>query len=140
MSDPALATEKYHELCGYTLTHADPAFIHQYVVDAFAAQHADQSTKPITLAFALVGLYLCTERNFSGKQVQRVHMLLARRRQDWPRFELPAHRGDLTVHEVVSAPAGPDRDDMIRRWCRSVWDAYSASRAGVIKLLESELG
>ena len=50
--------ECYHELTAYTLSHTDPAFIHQYAVDAFAAQTADDTTKPITLAFALMGLYL----------------------------------------------------------------------------------
>src|SRR5438067_3221775 len=49
----------------------------QHVVDAYAAQTARASTKPITLAFALVGLYLHLEKNQTGKQVQRVHMLLA---------------------------------------------------------------
>ena len=48
----------YHELCYYTLTLGDPAFIHQHVVDAFAAQQADEQTKPIKVTFALVGLYL----------------------------------------------------------------------------------
>ena len=63
MNDRRSNTETYHELCACTLTHPDPSFIHQYAVDAFAAQYADHDTKPITLAFALVGLYLCTERN-----------------------------------------------------------------------------
>jgi hypothetical protein len=36
--------------------HRDPSFIHQYVVDAFAAQQADEQTKPMKLTFALVGL------------------------------------------------------------------------------------
>ena len=63
----------YHELCACTLTHPDPSFIHQYAVDAFAAQHADHDTEPITLAFALVRLYPRIERTHSGRQVQRVH-------------------------------------------------------------------
>jgi len=48
----------YHELCGYTLTHGDPAFIHQDVVDASAAQSATAEAKPSTLTFALTGLCL----------------------------------------------------------------------------------
>jgi hypothetical protein len=31
----------YNELAFYTLALGDPAFIHQNIVDAFAAQHAD---------------------------------------------------------------------------------------------------
>jgi hypothetical protein len=53
--------DAYHELCGYTLTHGDAAFIHQHVVDAFAAQHADAHSKPIGITFALAGLYLHLE-------------------------------------------------------------------------------
>jgi hypothetical protein len=33
--------DAYHELCAYTLQRGDAAFIHQHVVDAFAAQRAD---------------------------------------------------------------------------------------------------
>src|SRR5437763_1785831 len=102
--------ELYHQLCAYTLTHPDPAFIHQLVVDAFTAQHAGEATKPIALTFALVGLYLHCERGYSGKQVQHVHMLLARRHAQWPRFEVPANRGALTVGDVMEAPPGPERD------------------------------
>jgi hypothetical protein len=58
----------YHELTVYTLSHQDPSFIHQHAVDAFAAQTAGETTKPITLTFALVGLYLRSERQYSGRQ------------------------------------------------------------------------
>jgi len=58
-----------YELCYSTLAHRDPSFIHQHVVDAFAAQNADEQTKLIKLTFALVGLYLHVETQFSGKQV-----------------------------------------------------------------------
>lgn len=46
----------YNELSCYTIAHGDAAFIHQHIVDAFIAQTADESTKPISLTFALVGL------------------------------------------------------------------------------------
>jgi hypothetical protein len=51
--------EQYDELAYYTLAHPDPGFIHQNIVDAFAAQTASEADKPIKIAFALVGLYLC---------------------------------------------------------------------------------
>jgi hypothetical protein len=79
----------YDELCAYTLTHGGAAFIHQHVVDAFTAQTADERTKPIALTFALAGLYLHVERQFSGREVQQAHQRLARRKQTWPSFVLP---------------------------------------------------
>jgi len=140
MNENDFELENYHALCGYTLTHPDPSFLHQYVVDAFAAQHADNTTKPITLTFALVGLYFHIERNWTGRQVQRVHTLLTRRRKDWPRFDLPIRRGNVTVSDVLGVPAGPARDEMIETWCASVWEAYGASQRKVVELIQTELG
>ena len=90
--------DAYHELCGYTLGRGDAFFIHQHVVDAFAAQHADARSKPVSVAFALIGLYLHVEKQWSGRQVQRAHMALARHRRSWPVFSLPADRGSINVH------------------------------------------
>jgi hypothetical protein len=136
----AAEAARYHELCGYTLTHGDPGFIHQHVADAFAAQNADTNTKPIQLAFALVGLCLMLERGYTGRKVRRVHMLLANRRKQWPRFDLPADLGSIWPTDVLAAPAGRVRDEMIVRWCASVWQAYGASRAAVLELIRTELG
>jgi len=130
----AEAREAYHELCGYTLTHAG-SFVHQHVVDAFAAQNADAATKPIGIAFALIGLYLHLERGVSGRDVQRVHMQLGRRKHAWPAFALPADRGRLTAVDVIAAPPGPERDRAIDAWSASVWAAFADSRPAVIALL-----
>jgi hypothetical protein len=119
------------ELCAYTLTRGDPGFLHQHVVDAFAAQLADANTKPIRLAFALIGLYLMLERSYTGRRVQRVHRLLANRRKQRPRFDLPAERGTIWPSDVLAVPPGRARDEMIVRWCDSVLQAYRASRAAV---------
>jgi hypothetical protein len=133
--------EQYTQLSSYTLRHPDPRFIHQHAVDAFTAQQADSQTKPIAVAFALIGLYLHVERNETGKQVQHVHTLLARRRKQWPSFELPDSRGEIGVADVVAKAPGPERDAMIERWCASVWDACrAATRDQVVELLRTELG
>src|SRR6516165_5849131 len=91
----------FNELTYYTLSHRDPRFIHQHVVDAYAAQHADEQTKPIAVVFSLAGLYLFLEKNFTGRQVQQMHIRLAGRRKQWPRLPLPAGpRGAVTVSAV----------------------------------------
>lgn len=133
--EPAEAQELYAELCCYTLTHGDPAFIHQHVVDAHAAQSAGGQTKPITITFALVGLYLLVEKQYTGRQVQRAHMRLAQRKGPWPGFHLPEDRGAMTVNEVMAAPPGPERDTAIHEWCTSVWQAYRESLPLVAGLL-----
>jgi hypothetical protein len=124
----------YDELASYTLTHGGAEFIHQHVVDAFGAQSATPATKPIGLTFALIGLYLHVERGFSGRQVQRAHMMLARRTRDWPAFPLPEDRGSMTALDVMAVPAGAERDRAIDAWCASVWGAYRESAPLVVRL------
>ena len=125
-----------HELYYYTLQHPDPSFfIHQYVVDAYAAQHARENPKPITNAFALIGLYLCVEKNYSGRDVQKMHMLIAKRKQTWPVFIQPAERVAITVRDVLDTPAGPERDRMIREWARAVWKSWKKDHSRIEELV-----
>ncbi len=131
----AAEQDAYDELQCYTLAHADPAFVHQHVVDAWAAQHADDQTKPIALAFALFGLYLHVEKGLSGRHVQRAHMALARRGKTWPAFTLPPQRGAITALRVMASAAGPERDAAIDAWCRSVWAAFHESHKEIEDLL-----
>jgi hypothetical protein len=131
----------YDELSYYTLSHPDPSFIHQLIVDAYAAQHADETSKPIYLAFALAGLYLHNVKNYSGKEVQRAHMRLARHKDTIPIFEeRPAFRGSVTVADVLGTPAGSDRDEAIERWSAATWAAWRDSQAKLATWLTAELG
>jgi hypothetical protein len=127
--------EAYDQLCAYTLSRRDAEFIHQHVVDAYAVQSADERTRPIGLTFALVGLYLHVEKGWTGRQVQRAHMTLARRRRPWPKLPLPRDRGTVTAAQVVRAPEGPERDEAIHGWCRSVWESFAESRGAVVEAL-----
>lgn len=133
-----LASEQkaYEKLQYYTLEHRGSGFIHQHIVDAWAAQHADEQSKPIGLIFALVGLYLHLERGFSGRQVQKVHIKLGQKKRTWPSFPLPRERGSVNVNQVMSAQAGPERDKAIDVWCVSVWEAFSGSHRAIAELLQ----
>jgi hypothetical protein len=124
------------ELSYYTLAHGDPAFIHQHVVDAYGAQHVRQSASTIGAAFTLAGLYLAVERRFTGRQVQKMHMLMARSSKQWPRFDAPDDVGPLTVADVLMVEAGPSRDEAIVRWCRAVWTAWSSEHGRVRAMVD----
>lgn len=128
--------EAFNELSYYTLSYGDPSFIHQYIVDAYAAQQADENSKTIKVAFALIGLYLHIEKHYSGKEVQRAHMLLAKKKKQWPTFDLHAHRGNIGVSDVLRAKPGPERDRAIKEWSASVWEAWSESHAKVADLAQ----
>ncbi len=129
----------YDELSLYTLSHSDSSFIHQYIVDAYAAQHAGENTKPITLAFALMGLYLHIEKSYSGKEIQNAHMQMGKTKKEWPTFDFPRHRGDVTVLDVLETKSGIDRDQMINEWSDSVWQSWIENHEEVADWLQSEL-
>ena len=119
------STQPFHELSFYTFAHPDrERFVHQHTVDAYTAQTASAETKPIGLLYALVGLHLTVECSYTGKEVQRAHLLLARDKTDFPPLPLPDDRGSVTVHDVLQCPAGEARDRAILRWCDAVWKTY----------------
>jgi hypothetical protein len=132
--------EAYNELAYYTLAQPRTAFIHQHIVDAYTAQCADENSKPIGITFPLIGLYLYIEKDFSGNQVQQAHVQLAKKRKRWPTFKLPDGQGEITARDVLAAPPGHERDDAIRAWCASVWEAWQESQQQVRDLVRSELG
>ena len=129
--------EQYHELSFYTLAHKDKSFIHQHIVDAYIAQTANQNTKAISLVFSLAGLYLYVEKNYTGRQVQQFHLQMAKNKIAWPSINLPEYRGNISVANVIEEPPGPQRDDMIHKWCISVWDAYKDNSEVIAALLQT---
>jgi hypothetical protein len=129
----------YHDVLYSTLALQDPAFTHQVAVDAYAAQHAGPRVKPISTTFALVGLYLVRERGFTGRQVQRVHMALAPKSKEWPRFLPPDDRTWLTVQHPAGSP-DERKVDAIREWSRSVWQIWKPENERIAALLRTHLG
>jgi hypothetical protein len=125
-----------NELSYYTLAHRDPKFIHQHLVDAYGAQHVRPSKSTIGAAFALAGLYLAVERGFTGRQVQKMHMLMGNRSKEWPRFTPPADVGALTVADVLAVEAGPARDQALIAWCGSVWKAWAGDQPRVRAMVD----
>jgi Family of unknown function (DUF5946) len=125
-----------NELTYYTLARADPRFIHQHLVDAYGAQHIRQSTSTIGAAFALAGLYLAVERGFTGRQVQLMHIRMAKGQSQWPRFIPPQSVGLMTVADVLAVEPGERRDEALLQWCASIWAAWSAEHDRVREMLE----
>jgi hypothetical protein len=131
-----LEREQYSELSFYTLAHQDVSFIHQHIVDAQIAQTADDSIKPISIVFSLVGLFLHVEKNYTGREVQQFHLKMAENKKKWPTIIFPAKRGAVTISNVLAIPAGTERDKMIHQWCVSVWDAYKDNQTTIKNLVE----
>lgn len=129
------AYQAYIELFYYTLTHTDQNYsIHQHLVDAYTAQTTDRSTESLRFVFALVGLYLLLEKGYTGRQVQAAHTAIAKNKKGLPLITLPEARGSITAINVLQTEPGPKRDEMIKQWCASVWQAYAASQQSIAAL------
>src|SRR5208337_3257411 len=115
----------FSDLSCYSFSKQDIEFIHQHAVDAYGAQHAGGKTRDITVAFGLIGLYLAVEKGFTGREVQRSHVKIARIRKEWPRFESPAQPSPVTVLDVLREMTDEGKDRIIRKWMMVVWDSWS---------------
>jgi hypothetical protein len=124
----------YDELYVYSM--GRPGFTLQHVVDAFGVQTATKDSKPIGVIFGLVGLYLYIEKQYSGRQVQDVHRKLGEKKRAWPTIVFPEDRGRITAADVMANPEGQARDQAIKDWCRSVWNAFGANRPMIIDLIQ----
>ncbi|HEY4385235.1 MAG TPA: DUF5946 family protein [Ktedonobacteraceae bacterium] len=128
----------YDELTAYILSLQDAYFIHQFAVDAYTAQHAGPAIKPIALTFALAGLYLAFEHNYTGKQVQKAHTLLAATPKRWPQFQLPEEKASLTILDVLNTLENA-RNDMRRQWGKAVWKIWKSGHTKVVELVHERL-
>lgn len=118
----------FNELTAFTLVNAGKDFIHQISLDAYTAQHTGPKIKPIGISFALIGLYLAFERGYTGRQVQLAHMALAKTRRDWPRFEPPKAKAEITVADVVKGLTAANHRERISAWGKAVWKTWAAER------------
>ena len=123
--------QAYSDLQCSTVALRDARFTHQHVVDAYAAQHAGEKTRGISVVFGLIGLYLALEKGFSGKEVQRAHMRIARKKRAWPDLAPPVHPAGVYVTDVLAAPGDPEREAMIFRWMAAVWESWQDRQAWV---------
>jgi hypothetical protein len=123
----------------YTLTLGDPEFVHQLVVDAYAASHVGPASKPIQAVFAVVGLYLVNEHEYTGRQVQLAHMRMARMPVQWPRLEPPEARASMTVWDVLQTPI-EGRQAAIKQWSAAVWQTWRPRRDDVERLAREHAG
>jgi hypothetical protein len=130
----------YGEVTGYAASH--PAQLgrwHQTCVDAYGAQHSGDTTRAITTAFALNGLYLVFERGFTGFQVRQAHTHLASTVKAWPQFVRPVSTGDVNIFDVALASSPEEHIEFVRRWGASVWSAWSHVHDEVAEMTDRQL-
>lgn len=129
----------YNQLAYYTLSHKGGDFIHQHLVDAYTIQTANENTKPIAIIYALAGIYLHVEKNYTGKEVQQAHLKMSKKSKTFPTIILPENRGAITISDIIKIDDPKEKDAAIHKWCESIWLKFSAQHKIIIELTESLL-
>lgn len=107
--------------------YGDPRYgaVHLLSVDAYVLQHSERHG-PRSNAYHLIRLCWLLEAGGDpriGRLGSRLKPILQSYRQ-FPFLEPPAHRGDVTIAEVVDAAGPEEHAERVRRWAQSVWDAW----------------
>ncbi len=123
----------FHQLTLSTLTLGDDEFVHQYAVDAWAAQHAGGPARPVSTFFALAGLYFALEHGFTGRQVQQAHVSMSRSDKQWPIFVSPDRDGETTILDVLG------NENLLSRWMSDVWNSWSFEQPRVRSMADALL-
>jgi hypothetical protein len=130
----------YSDLLCITVAEQVTAFIHMHAVDTYEAQHIRGTTRNITVAFGLIGLYLALEKSFTGRQIQLAHQQIARIRKDRPRIGPPVRPAGITVRDVLQAETDAGRDAMIRQWMEAVWASWEEQQVWVRETTDELVG
>jgi hypothetical protein len=132
------------EVAGFELEH--PWLVgrcRQMTVDAYGAQHAGTPTKPIRVAYSLLGLHLALEVGLSGNEVRDAHSRMGKPDATWPAFERPEGFAALTIDDVArgGVRAGSERGhaDAVRAWAEAVWAWWRPAHADVRALTQALL-
>jgi Family of unknown function (DUF5946) len=111
--------------------------VHQLTVDTYAAQHpSGQPAK--SLDAHLASLCALLERGDHPNRPEALKRFI-QSRTSFPELRVPGNLGPLTVADVAAA-SPQEHCEIVRRWARQVWSAWSDSHATIAALLNSSTG
>lgn len=113
--------------------------LHQLTVDTYGVQHAGPPTPPISTFFGLLSLRLGLEEGWGGLEVRDAHRYLAGLVRQWPSFDPPARRPDVTVYDVAGAGGPEEHAAAVARWAAATWDAWSARHPKIRRVVAAWL-
>jgi hypothetical protein len=117
----------------------DENFPHQLAVDTYAAQHNGANMKPVTITFALIGLHLAFERGYTGREVQKAHVLLGKLHGQCPGFTSIRNSNEINVSNVLQNISKDNYMRLPANWGRSVWESWKPEHENIRKLVDRYL-
>lgn len=110
----------------------DPAYmaVHQLTVDAYAAQHPGEDDRRAAQSVwvHLTSLYLQLELSLPPHKARETMKKLAASK-DFRRLDRPVSPQWMRTDDVHGAADAAEHRLLVKRWARSVWDAWHGSHA-----------
>ena len=107
--------------------------VHRLTVDAYAAQHPGEPSPQSrqSVGVHLIRLCLQLERGLPHEKANDAMLRISAHSDRFLWLDPPSQPGEVTVLDVHRTTNPPDHMDAVRRWARSVWDAWSPHHATV---------
>jgi hypothetical protein len=101
--------------------------IHRLTVDTYAVQHPGTPSRQTiqSVAIHLINLFLALERGYDFERATEAMRQALRHREEYVWLEPPASPGAMTVLDMAKAKNFPEHEGLVKRWAKSVWDAWS---------------
>jgi len=101
--------------------------VHQFLVDAYMAQHPGRPTPQATQSVTVHLISLCLAFEHGYDPIQRIAALsfATRWRDDFVWLTPPMSLGSLTIHDVHDAREAAAPIAVTQVYARAVWDAWS---------------
>ena len=111
--------------------------VSQWLVDAYAAQHATNTDRRNRQSVALHLVSLCAAFEHSMPAEGRRQLIGQLAHREYPELQPSVTSFAVTVRDVADA-ANSDRARVVRRWARASWDAWAAHHETVRSWLSDE--
>lgn len=119
--------------------------VHQLTVDTYCVQHAGGRHPAKSVTIHLAGLFAWHEMNIASREIAKYLQLFVRNYQKefnirgggeagWPIFALPKSAYDMRISDVQNCASASEHDDVVRKWCASVWRAWADHHDEIGKL------
>ena len=119
------------------IEYADPPLfgrVHQLTVDSYAAQHPGGSHPDKSVDVHLCGLYLSLVRSTDSASISPLRQRLIDSVEEWPHFPPPSDLGPMTVFDIALTGSVNEHAEVVQRWARSVWQAWSPHHASIAEM------
>jgi hypothetical protein len=117
----------YGEVLAREYSNATYFDVHRLTVDAYAVQHPGardrQSIQSVGLH--LVRLCLFLEHGLTADEANNAMLAAGESKHTFTYLEPPLSLGAITAADVISAHTVREHKEIVTRWARNAWDAWS---------------